>query len=155
MANKVRILAVGKAHDKMLSGAILEYEKRLLPVLKVKWLITPPKTEATNLMTVASESNTMLESLKEAEYVILLDETGMQMTSPEFSKMLTGAMASHKDVALIIGGAYGVSDTLKKRADIVVSFGRMVLPHQLMRLVLVEQLYRAMSIQNGRGYHHI
>ena len=154
MANKIRILVIGKAHDKMFVSAIAEYEKRLATHLKVQWIITPPKTEATNLMSIASESNTILASLKEAEFVILLDEHGESMTSPKFSKTLTDAMANNKNVALIIGGAYGVSDELKVRANAVVSFGRMVLPHQLMRLVLIEQLYRAVSIYNGSGYHH-
>ncbi len=154
MANKIRILVIGKAHDKMFANAISEYEKRLAPHLKVQWIITPPKTEATSLLTVTSESNTMLASLKEAEFVILLDEHGEPMTSPKFSKTLTDAMANYKDVAFIIGGAYGVSDELKARANAVVSFGKMVLPHQLMRLVLIEQLYRAVSIHNGSEYHH-
>lgn len=154
MANKVRILVIGKAHDKMFAGAISEYEKRLAPHLRVQWIITPPKTEATSLLTVASESNTILASLKEAEFVILLDEHGEQMTSPKFSKTLADAMANYKDVAFVIGGAYGVSSALKARASVVVSFGRMVFPHQLMRLILIEQLYRAASINSGSGYHH-
>ena len=114
MANKIRILIIGKAHDKTLMSAISEYEKRLKPYLGVGWQIIPPKTEATSIATVASESNIMLATLKEAEYVILLDELGTQMTSPEFSKKLTDSMASHKDITFIIGGAYGVSDALKK-----------------------------------------
>ncbi|MEI7631743.1 MAG: 23S rRNA (pseudouridine(1915)-N(3))-methyltransferase RlmH [bacterium] len=154
MANKVRIIVVGKAHDKLFLAAISEYEKRINPYLKIQWLIIPPKTEATIVQTVTSESNYILANLKEAEYVFLLDEHGTQMTSTEFSASLTSALSVSKDVAFVIGGAYGVSETLKNRANKIVSFGKMVMPHQLMRLVLAEQLYRSISIQNGTGYHH-
>lgn len=154
MANKVRILVIGKAHDKLFANAIVEYEKRLLPHLKVQWIIAPPKTEATTQAAVASEGNIILANLKEAEFVILLDEHGEQMTSPKFSQTLTAALTTSKDVSIIIGGAYGVSDVLKARANVMLAFGRMVMPHQLMRLVLIEQLYRAVSIKNGNSYHH-
>ena len=76
------------------------------------------------------------------------------MTSPKFSQTLTAALTTSKDVSIIISGAYGVSDALKARANMVLAFGRMVMPHQLMRLVLIEQLYRAVSIKNGNSYHH-
>jgi 23S rRNA (pseudouridine1915-N3)-methyltransferase len=154
MANKIRIITTGKAHDKLLEGAIAEYTKRLAPHLKVEWKILPPKLEAADLPTIASESNATLGILKDAEKVILLDETGTLMTSPQFSDTLAKCLAEAKDVSLIIGGAYGVSEELKKRANYTVAFGRIVLPHQLMRLVLVEQVYRAVMIQKGSAYHH-
>lgn len=154
MANKLKIITTGKAHDKLLEGAILEYTKRLKPYIQLEWKILPPKTEATTLPVATSESNTTLATLKDAEKVILLDETGTQMTSHEFSKTLMDTLATAKDVSIIIGGAYGVSDDLKKRADYTIAFGKMVLPHQLMRLVLTEQIYRAFMIVKGSGYHH-
>lgn len=154
MANKIRIITTGKLHDKLFEAAILEYTKRLSPYVKIEWKILPPKTEATILQTIASESNATLACLKEAEKVILLDEHGTQFSSIEFSNLLLTSLATAKDVSLVIGGAYGVSDQLKARANTIISFGKMVLPHQLMRVVLIEQLYRSFMIAKGSDYHH-
>ena len=154
MAQTVRILSVGKSHDALLSAAIAEYQKRLSPYIKIVWELIAPKPEATRSLGVASESQRIIKSLKEAEYVILLDETGKQYTSPEFSQTLFQALETHKYVCIIIGGAFGVDESVKKRANCTLSFGKMVFPHQLVRLMLAEQLYRAASIRLGNGYHH-
>jgi len=154
MANKIRIITTGKPHDKLFEAAILEYTKRLSPYIKLEWKTLPPKTEATILQTITSEGNATLACLKEAEKVILLDERGEQFTSNEFSTVVTENLATAKDLSIIIGGAYGASSQLKARADVIVSFGKMVLPHQLMRVVLVEQLYRSFMIAKGSDYHH-
>jgi 23S rRNA (pseudouridine1915-N3)-methyltransferase len=154
MAQTLRIISVGKAHDTHLAAAIAEYRKRLSPYIKIVWELIAPKPEATRFNGVASESQRIIKSLKEAEYVILLDETGKLYSSPEFSTTLYTALESHKYVCIIIGGAYGVDETVKKRANCTLSFGKMVFPHQLVRLMLIEQVYRAASIRIGNGYHH-
>ena len=154
VAQTIRILSVGKAHDPLFAGAIAEYQKRLSPYVKISWELIAPKPEATRSLGVASESQRIIKSLKEAEYVILLDETGKHATSPEFSSTLFGALETHKYVCIIIGGAFGVDESVRKRANYTLSFGSMVFPHQLVRLMLIEQLYRAASIRIGNGYHH-
>ena len=115
MANKIRIITIGKAHDAKLREAIADYEQRLVPT-KVEWHVLPPKTEATVAETITSESNTILSSLKEAEYVCLLDEQGKNVTSEEFSGIILSSLATHKNVCCIIGGAYGVNDSVKAMA---------------------------------------
>lgn len=150
----MRIISVGKTHDPLFKAGIVAYEQRLSSTLPIEWVLLPPKTEATTTGTITSESNSILKSLKEAEYVILLDEKGQIMSSPDFSGLLYTALESHKHACLVIGGAYGVNDAVTARADAVVSFGKMVFPHQLMRLLLCEQLYRAVSIRSNSGYHH-
>ena len=154
MARTIRIISVGKAHDAKLADKILEYEQRLKSSVRIEWLFINPKAEATRSLSVASESQYILQNLKEAECVILLDEIGKQYTSPEFSELIGHALASYKNVSIIIGGAYGVDERIKKRANITVSFGKMVMPHQLMRVVLIEQLYRSHMISIGSDYHH-
>ena len=154
MARKIHIICIGKAHDALLIGAITEYQKRIRPYAALEWHILPPKQEATQNAVIASESKSILKSLENAEYVILCDEHGQQMTSEQFSISIIGALAKHKQVAFVIGGAYGVDKQVKQPANKIVSFGSMVLPHQLMRLVLSEQIYRAFSIEHGNGYHH-
>jgi 23S rRNA (pseudouridine1915-N3)-methyltransferase len=154
MANKLRIISVGKVHDAQLKEAIAMYQKRLSASIPVEWVLLAPKTEATRPLGIASESNSILRTLKEAEFVILFDEKGEQYTSDQFSDALFTGLRKHKDAALIIGGAYGVNDEVKKRAHHIVSFGAMVFPHQLVRLMVIEQLYRAACIQLDNGYHH-
>lgn len=154
MANKLRIISVGKAHDALLKEAIAMYQKRLSASIPVEWVLLALKTEATRSLGIASESNSILRTLKDAEFVILFDEKGTQVTSEQFSDILFIGLRTYKDVALIIGGAYGVNDEVKKRAHYIISFGNMVFPHQLIRLMVIEQLYRAASIQLDNGYHH-
>lgn len=154
MARLIRIISVGKAHDALLAAKIAEYEKRLKAHTRIEWVYIPPRTEAMRSASIASESQSILQTLKDAEYAILLDETGKQYTSPQFSKELMDALSTNKDVSVIIGGAYGVDEHVKERANSTVSFGAMVLPHQLMRVVLAEQLYRAFMIKMGSDYHH-
>jgi len=154
MARKIHIICTGKAHDALLLGAITEYQKRIRPYAALEWHILPPKQEATQIAVVASDSKYILKSLENAEYVFLCDEHGEQMTSEQFSATLIAALATHKQVAFVIGGAFGVDMQVKERANKIVSFGSMVLPHQLMRLVLSEQIYRAFSIEHGSDYHH-
>ena len=154
MAKRVRIISVGKTHDQSIVAAITLYSKRLLPFIDVTWCFLPPKNEPSQTQTITSESERILKTLEDAEYVIVLDERGKQMDSPTFSITLYNAFVSHKSVAIIIGGAYGVDEHVRSRADLVLSFGPMVFPHQLVRVMLLEQIYRATTIHVGSGYHH-
>ena len=86
---------------------------------------------------------------------MLLDERGQNVDSPALASRLQGAFDSSKQVAVIIGGAYGVDDRVRQRADFVWSLSKLVFPHQLVRLILAEQLYRAQEIAGGRPYHHV
>lgn len=154
MARKIHIVSVGRAHDALLVDAIALYQRRLRAHFEVDWCLLPPKQEATIKESVASESNNIMRTLENAEYVVLCDERGSQLTSEQFSSDLYIALAHYKHIYFVIGGAHGVSEQVRKKANLVVSFGKMVLPHQLMRLVLIEQLYRASTIASGSAYHH-
>ena len=93
-----------------------------------------------------------MSRLKPHDFVILLDERGRNLSSPELSRLVLDHTDQH--IVIIIGGAYGVTETLHRRADIVWSLSRLVFPHQLVRLILAEQLYRAQEIARGGSYHH-
>ncbi|MBQ3275295.1 23S rRNA (pseudouridine(1915)-N(3))-methyltransferase RlmH [Candidatus Saccharibacteria bacterium] len=88
------------------------------------------------------------------DFVIVTDERGKVLTSPEFSETLEKAFSSSRDVKIIIGGAYGVSEEVREKADLVWSFSRLVFPHMIARLIVAEQIYRAQEIAKGSGYHH-
>jgi 23S rRNA (pseudouridine1915-N3)-methyltransferase len=156
MSRKLRILTIGKRHDKAVAPLIEEYESRLRARLSIQWQYLPHETSSDHehKKQITAESNAIRSTLKEAEYVIVLDDTGTQLSSESFSETLHDLTTAPQDICFIIGGAYGVDDALLEQADFVWSLGKLTLPHQLVRSLLVEQLYRAVSIWDGRKYHH-
>lgn len=154
---KITTLAIGKKHDPKLEAAILEYSKRLAHYVALEWKLVEAKITASMSEKEIRdiESKTLEIQLSSADTVILLDETGAQLTSPQLAEKLQHYMnQSTRNLVLIIGGAYGVNENLMKRADFIWSLSSLVFPHQLIRLVLVEQLYRAHTILAGEKYHH-
>lgn len=100
-----------------------------------------------------AEGNNILEKISKADYVIALDVKGKEISSEEMAGRLSDISFSHSSVAYLIGGSLGLSDEVKKRADARLSFGRITLPHQLARVVALEQIYRAFKINAGETYH--
>lgn len=145
---KLTILCVGKKHNSKYIDAIADFEKRLPKHIGLSWQYIATSH-------VSTESTALLASLKPTQTVWLLDESGQQMSSPSFAHKLDSLQNnSVKELVIIIGGSYGVDAKLLERTDAVISFGQMVYPHQLVRLILVEQLYRAVDILSGGKYHH-
>jgi len=152
---KITILSVGKKNDPLSAAAIEEYEKRLKQRFAIQWIFVP-YSGLSGDEARRDESAKIRVHLKSNETVWLLDETGVQLTSPELSeKIETLKNGSTKDLFIIIGGAYGVDQTIKDRADFTWSLSKLIFPHLLVRLILVEQLYRAHEIARGSGYHHV
>ena len=150
----IRIVVVGKKHETMYLDAINHFEKRLKPWQKIEWLIIPPSGKNHEL--ARTEESTMITAkLGSDDFVVLLDEEGEPLSSPEIAKELEKAQNQSKNIVFVIGGAYGVDEHIKSRANLNISFGRAVFPHQLVRVMLLEQLYRAHSIMAGSGYHHV
>ena len=155
---KITILAIGKKHDQKLLAAIEDYSSRLNNYTTLEWKLLEAKlTPAMNEQTIReAESALLLNHIDKQGTVVLLDETGAQLDSPHLADKLQNYMnRSIKSLVFVIGGAYGVSKQLKQRADFVWSISPLVFPHQLVRLILVEQLYRANTILAGEKYHHI
>lgn len=145
----IKVLAVGKKTDSNLIDAIESYQKRLRAPFNVEWLTIPYSTKD-GAVVRRDESERLLSHIKPSDYVILLDERGRQLTSPEFSD----ALVDRGNVVIVIGGAYGVNEALRSRANLMVSLSKMVFPHQLVRLILIEQVYRAQAIHEHHPYHH-
>ncbi len=147
----IHILAVGKKHEDWIEQGVVRFTERLRTPFAAKFELLPhskrPGAEAAD-----DESTRLLKRIDEKDVVILLDERGQNLTSPEVSSFLVEN--SSRQVIIIIGGAYGVNQNLKDRADLVWSLSRLVFPHQLVRLILSEQLYRAQEISRGSQYHH-
>ena len=156
---KVTLICVGKVKEKFYRDAIKEYEKRLGAYIKLNTIeISDDKVKVENDSEIAlameKEGNNILSKIKDNQYVITLEILGKNLSSEEFASKIDNLMLTGKsDVALVIGGSYGLYDSVKKRSDFALSFSRMTFPHQMMRVVLLEQVYRAYRIITGASYH--
>lgn len=150
----VRVLAVGKKHEKWVVDGIDRYEKRLRKPFDVSWQLLPHSAREGDAAR-AEESERILAKVDRGAFLVLLDERGKNVDSPALAGTLQGAFDAGRQVVVAIGGAYGVSDEVRTRADFVWSLSKLVFPHQLVRLILAEQLYRAQEIAGGRPYHHV
>lgn len=148
----IRIIAVGKKHESWITEGVERYERRLKKPFDAEWVLLP-HSPRTGSEAAQEESERILSRLGD-DYVVLLDERGKLLDSMELSNTLLQPIEAGKRVTLIIGGAYGVNEVVRKRADKVWALSPLVFPHQLVRLVLVEQIYRAQEIAAGRPYHH-
>ncbi|MBP1994642.1 23S rRNA (pseudouridine(1915)-N(3))-methyltransferase RlmH [Paenibacillus eucommiae] len=156
----IQVLAVGKLKESYLVQGIAEYVKRLGPYAKVQ-LIEVPDEKAPENMSPAEEQQVkgkegerVLAQLRSDAFVVALAIDGKALSSEQLAQQLDQlATYGRSQVAFVIGGSLGLSDEVLRRADMRLSFGRMTLPHQLMRLVLVEQIYRAFKINRGEPYH--
>ena len=157
---KVKIIAVGKLKEKYLIDGIAEYGKRMSRFAKFEIVeLADEKTPdnasiAQNQQIMEKEGKRILAKISERDYVIVLAIEGKQLSSEAFSQVIADAtLRGYSDIAFVIGGSLGLADKVKKRANLCLSFGLLTLPHQLMRLVLSEQIYRAFMIQQGSPYH--
>lgn len=149
----IRILAVGKKHESWVADGIERYQKRLKQPFAVDWVLLPHSAREGDSAR-QDESERLLARIASDEYVVLLDERGTMPDSPALSKLLLTPLELSRKVTMIIGGAYGVTAKVHQRADFVWSLSPLVFPHQLVRLVVVEQVYRAQEIAGSGPYHH-
>lgn len=149
----ISIIAIGKKHEPWLVDAIERYEKRLQKPFIIEWSLLPNSLQKDEVAR-KKESEAILSKIKHDDFVVLLDERGEVFDSPAFSKKIAQPLEQSKKVVVVIGGAYGVDISLHERADVVWSLSPLVFPHQLVRLILVEQLYRAQAIHLGLPYHN-
>ena len=157
---KIKVVTVGKLKEKYLKDGIAEYTKRISRFAKLEMIEladekTPDKaSELENQKILETEGARILSKVGERDFVVVLAIEGKTLSSEEFSKQLEQAsIKGYSTLTFIIGGSLGLAPVVKNRANLSVSFGRLTLPHQLMRLVLIEQIYRAFTIQQGSPYH--
>ncbi len=156
----INIICVGKIKEKFFRDAIEEYSKRLskysvIKVIEVSDEKTAENASDTEIQIIKDkEGERILKHISERDYVIALAILGKQMDSVEFSNYIENLGINGKStISFIIGGSLGLSDMVLKRADYQISFSKMTFPHQLMRVVLLEQIYRAMRIMKNEPYH--
>lgn len=147
----IKIISVGKKPPKWLEEPLQDYSRRLQARFRPEWVFIAHSPQNSPSVAKNAESEQILSRLKPSDFVILLDETGKNLSSPELAELLD---KHTEQIVLIIGGAYGVNEALKQRANLIWSLSRLVFPHQIVRLILTEQLYRAQSILSSHPYHH-
>ena len=155
----VNIICVGKLKESYLREAIEEYSKRMRTLCKLSIIELPEERTAENPSaaqtekTVSAESDRILQKIGRSDYVVAMCVEGKNLSSEELSAKLEEIAQISGTVDFIIGGSWGLSDALKARADFRLSMGRMTFPHQLFRVMLLEQIYRAFQISRGTKYH--
>ncbi len=155
---KVELWLIGKTNFKYLDEGIAIYQKRLQHYLKFEMKVIPDIKNTKNLaqhQIKNKEGQKLLEKFNIEDFVILLDESGKSYSSLEFATFIEKKIQlSYKKIVFVIGGAYGFDEAVYKRANGKLSLSNMTFSHQMIRLLFVEQLYRAMTILNNEPYHH-
>lgn len=154
------VICVGKVKEKYLQQGIAEYVKRLTPYTKLQIIEVADEPVGENLSAASleiaknKEGEKLLAKIPADSFVIVLDSRGKNLSSTELSEKLDSLTVSgHSNIVWVIGGSCGCSQTVLDRADFLLSFGRQTFPHQLMRMILLEQIYRAFRISRNEPYH--
>ena len=151
---KLRIVAIGKDRSGLFAPAVEEYRERLARYVRFELVEVPEaRRHAGTPLAKEEEGEALLARLRDAERVVALDERGTEETSEAFARRVGRWLERGQDVALVVGGSDGLSDAVRARAGETLALSRMTLPHRLARVVLSEQLYRAMTILRGEPYH--
>lgn len=155
----INVICVGKLKEKYLKEAVLEYSKRLsrfttfsfceIPDLK----IPDNASKAEEAAILEKEGDAIIAKIKPGAYVVTMCVEGKELSSPEIAEKMKDIMMSSSNIVFVIGGSLGLSEKVKNMSKLRLSFGKITLPHQLMRVILAEQIYRAFKINNNETYH--
>lgn len=149
----IKIICIGKIKERYMVDAINDYLKRLSKYTKMEIIELPNYNSDSIDEVLTHEKDLMLKYIKDKDYVISLEIEGKQLTSVELSQMIDNTLMYNSNMTFIIGGSYGIHNDIKKLSNYALSFSKMTFPHQLFRLILLEQIYRAFKIQNNETYH--
>jgi 23S rRNA (pseudouridine1915-N3)-methyltransferase len=152
---KLSIFSVGKNHDSYIKEGVEQFTKRISHYYPIDWQLISPSKLTDAIQIKKAEATSILKALTTTDVLILLDEKGKMLSSPGLANLMQQkANQSAQRIVFLIGGAYGVDDEIKKRANFTWSLSELVFPHMLVRLILAEQVYRACSILANEKYHH-
>ncbi len=158
---KINIIAVGKIKEDYLKAGIAEFVKRLQPFCSLRFSecaeekLAENPSAAERSQALDKEGERLLKLVRKDDFVLVLDVAGKMLSSEELASLLEQkGLAGQSNIALLIGGAYGLSERVRERADLRLSFSRMTFTHQMIRLLLVEQIYRAFKIVRKEKYHN-
>ncbi len=149
----IKIICVGKIKEKFFKDAIEEYKKRLTKYTKINIIEVEDISINNEELIKQKESELILKHIDKKDYIITLEIEGKQLTSIELSNKIEDLEQTNPNITFIIGGSYGLDDEIKKISNFKLSFSKLTFPHQLFRVILLEQIYRAYKIKNNESYH--
>ena len=148
----IRIICVGKIKEKYFTDAIEEYKKRLSKYTKLE-IIELPDFDGDEKTVLKKESELILKNIKDKSYVITMEIEGNSLDSLELSDKINTLLSNYSSITFIIGGSYGLDNSIKEISNYKLSFSKLTFPHQLFRVLLLEQIYRSFKIINNETYH--
>ena len=146
----IKIICVGKIKEKFYKEAIEEYKKRLSKYTRLE-IIEVPDESTWNIL--EKEEINILKNIKDKDYVITMEIEGNYLSSIELANKIDNTLIDNSNITFIIGGSYGLSEKIKRRSNYKLSFSKLTFPHQLFRVILLEQIYRSFKIINNESYH--
>lgn len=149
----IKIICVGKIKEKFFKEAIEEYQKRLSKYTKINIIEVEDINLKNEELIKQKEKELILKHIDKKDYIITLEIEGKQLSSIELSNKIEELETINPNITFIIGGSYGLDDEIKKLSNFKLSFSKLTFPHQLFRVILLEQIYRAYKIKNNESYH--
>lgn len=149
----IKIITVGQIKERYLQDAINEYKKRLSKYTNIEVIEVKDEGLVEEVKAIKLEADKIKKHINDRDYIVTLEIEGKQMTSVEFANKIDNILIENSNIDFIIGGSYGLSDDIKNMSRLHLSFSKMTFPHQLFRVLLLEQIYRAYKINNNESYH--
>ena len=149
----IKLITVGKIKEKYLKDAILEYTKRISKYTKLEIIELPDYDYDNKQIVLEKEKENIIKHINSRDYVITMQIEGKNISSEDFADTIDKVFVTNPNIVFIIGGSYGLHDDIKKISNFSLSFSKMTFPHQLFRVLLLEQIYRAYKIINNESYH--
>lgn len=149
----ITIICVGKIKEKYLTAAIKEYSKRISKYSKFNIIEVSDIDKGSISEIIDKEGIDILKHIKDRDYVITMEIEGNRLSSTELAKKIDTVFNNYSNIVFVIGGSYGLSDSIKSRSNYALSFSDLTFPHQLFRVMLLEQIYRIFKINNNETYH--
>ena len=149
----IKIICIGKIKEAFFKEAINEYIKRLSKYTKINIIELPDYDLNNKEITLQKESENILKNINEKDYCITLEIEGKNLTSPELAQKIDKTLIDNSNICFVIGGSYGLDEKVKQRSNYKLSFSKQTFPHQLFRIMLLEQIYRSFKIINNESYH--
>jgi len=149
----IKVICVGKLKEKYLVDAIDEYKKRISKYTKLEIIELVDSNIDDEVLALKKEKDSILKNINDKDFVITLEIEGKEFSSVEFANFLDNTFINNSNIVFIIGGSYGLSEEIKQRSNYKLSFSKLTFPHQLFRVMLLEQIYRCYKINNNEKYH--
>ena len=149
----IKIICIGKIKEKYLKEAICDYQKRLSKYTKLSIIELDNHDSNSKDIILKKEAELISKYITNKDYVITLEITGNNLSSTELASKIDNIFNTNSHITFIVGGSYGLDDTIKQRSNYALSFSKLTFPHQLFRVMLLEQIYRSFKINNNETYH--